>query len=114
MKSVDQNIVARQYFSNLPPSRLECPLVNYAYEKLTEYSLVKALILADIMQWRSWETFEKGIRLKAYYKRELEVASISGSHLSRRLAGFDTFALADLLAAFAKKVLAYTLSNLRF
>ncbi|GKV65136.1 hypothetical protein NCCP2331_12890 [Sporosarcina sp. NCCP-2331] len=45
MKSVDQNIVARQCLSNLPPSKLACPLVNYDYDKLTDYSLVKSLIL---------------------------------------------------------------------
>ncbi|GKV65135.1 MULTISPECIES: hypothetical protein [unclassified Sporosarcina] len=46
---------------------------------------------------------EKGIRSKAFFQRELEVESISGSQLSRRLAVLDTQTLADLLGASAKK-----------
>ena len=103
MKSVDQNIVFRQYLSLLPRSVLECPLVNYDYDKLSEYTLVKSMILAHVFRWTSWENIEKGLRSKPAILTELELDSISGSQLSRRLATVDTQALADLLALVAKK-----------
>ncbi|MBE1556213.1 hypothetical protein [Sporosarcina limicola] len=97
MKSVGQNIVFRQYLSLLPRSVLECPLVNYDYDKLSEYALVKSMIPANISRWRSWEEIEQGIRAKPAILIELELDSISGSQLSRQLAKLDTSALADLL-----------------
>lgn len=51
MKNVDQNIVFRPYLSLLPRSVLACPIVNYDYVKLSEYELVKAMILADLFRW---------------------------------------------------------------
>lgn len=103
MKSVDQNIVFRQYLSLLPRSVLECPLVNYDYDKLSEYTLVKSMILAHVFRWTSWDNIEKGLRSEPAILAELELDSISGSQLSRRLATVDTQALADLLALVAKK-----------
>jgi len=103
MKSVDQNIVFRQYLSLLPRSVLECPLVNYDYDKLSEYALVKSMILANLFRWRSWEEIEQGIRAKPAILLELELDSISGSQLSRRLAKLDTSALADLLGSVTKR-----------
>ncbi len=41
MKSVDQNLVFRQYLSLLPKNKFDCPLNNYAYKKMTDESLVK-------------------------------------------------------------------------
>ncbi|MHA6259033.1 IS4 family transposase [Sporosarcina sp. CAU 1771] len=103
MKSVDQNIVFRQYLSLLPRSVLECPLVNYDYDKLSEYALVKSMILAHVFGWASWKNIEKGLRSKPAILAELDLESISGSQLSRRLATVDTQALADLLALVAKQ-----------
>ncbi len=103
MKSVDQDIVFRQYLSLLPRSVLECPLVNYDYDKLSEYALVKSMILANLFRWRSWEQIEQGIRAKPAILIELELDSISGSQLSRRLAKLDTAALADLLGSVTQR-----------
>lgn len=103
MKSVDQNTVFRQYLSQLPQSVLDCPLVNYEYDKLSEIALVKTFISANLFQWRSLEEIERGIRSKPKVQKELGVTSISGSQLSRRLANLDTKSLASLLGLVAKQ-----------
>lgn len=103
MKSVDQNTVFRQYLSQLPQSVLDCPLVNYEYDKLSEIALVKTFISANLFQWRSLEEIERGIRSKPEVQKELGVTSISGSQLSRRLANLDTKSLASLLGLVAKQ-----------
>lgn len=103
MKSVDQNIVFRQYLSMLPKTALACPLINYDYKKLTEYSLVKSFILANLFRWESLRDIEEGIRSKTAIQKELKLASISSSQLSRRLAELDTSALADILGLITKQ-----------
>ena len=53
MTSVNQNLVFRQYLSNLPTNILACPLMNYDAKKLTDFSVVKIFIMASLCKWDS-------------------------------------------------------------
>lgn len=53
MTSVNQNLVFRQYLSNLPTNILACPLMNYNAKKLTDFSVVKIFIMANLCKWDS-------------------------------------------------------------
>lgn len=48
MKSVDEKKVFRQYLKLLPINALACPLLNYDAKKLSDFSLVKFMIMANI------------------------------------------------------------------
>lgn len=48
MKSVNQNLVFRQYLSKLPVNALDCPVLNYQTQKLTDLSVVKIFIMAQL------------------------------------------------------------------
>ena len=89
MESIVQNIVFRQYLSMLPQNVLACPLFNYDYKKLTEYSLVNSIILTNLFRWESLRDMEERIRSKVEIQKEFNLDSISPSQLSRRLAVLD-------------------------
>lgn len=55
---------------------MACPLVNYVYDKLSEYTLVKSMILATIFRWRSCEEIVQRIRAKLATLIEMELDSV--------------------------------------
>ncbi|WP_391207726.1 IS4 family transposase [Psychrobacillus sp. L4] len=101
MKSVHKDLVFRQYLSNLPTNVLACPLMNYDAKKLTDFSLVKIFILANLCKWDSQRKIETGLYSKPKFLEELGVESISHSTIGRRLANLNTVHLADLLGRLA-------------
>lgn len=76
--------------------------MNYDEKKLTDFSLVKALVLSTICKWESHREIEENIRSNKSIQRELNLHSISHSQLSRRLIALDTNDLADLLSQLTK------------
>jgi hypothetical protein len=62
MRSVEQNLVFHQYLSLLPANTLACPLKNYVSKKLTDFSLLKIFIMANICKWENLREIEQGIR----------------------------------------------------
>ncbi|MFS0576674.1 IS4 family transposase [Sporosarcina sp. 179-K 3D1 HS] len=102
MGSIDQNLVFRQILSLLPATRLACPLMNYDEKKLPDSALVKAFILGILFQWGSHRDISENIRARKSIQRELGLASISHSQLSRRLFDLDTNLLVDLLGQLAQ------------
>lgn len=103
MKSVDQNLVFRQYLSLLPQNKFGCPINNYHYKKMTDESLVKIFLLAGLFRWESLREIEIGIRSKEAIQQELNLKSISAAQLSRRLEILDTSQLADILGQLTQK-----------
>ncbi|MEZ7171712.1 hypothetical protein [Sporosarcina sp. OR05] len=95
MKSVNPNLVFRQLLSNLPDSILACPLMN-GTNKITDFSIVKLFIMANVAQWHSHRDIEAGIQSDEAFKKELGIDFISYSTISRRLNGFKTGACARL------------------
>ena len=102
MTSVNQNLVFRQYLSNLPTNILACPLMNYDAKKLTDFSVVKIFIMANLCKWDSLREIDTGIRSKKEFQKEIGVKSISHSQISRRLIDLNTADLADLLGRLAQ------------
>lgn len=94
MKSVDENRVFRQYLNLYPRNALACPLLNYKAKKLTNFSLVKIMIIAGISKWESYREIVLNIGSKESFQQELELKSISPSQLCRRLNELNT---ADLV-----------------
>ncbi|MCG7346590.1 IS4 family transposase [Sporosarcina sp. ACRSL] len=103
MKSVNHNLVFRQYLSKLPRNVLDCPLLNYDTKKVTDFSVVKIFIMAHICKWFSLRDIEIGVRSKKDFQREIGVKSLSHSQLSRRLSQLNTADLADLLCSLASQ-----------
>lgn len=101
MKSVTQNLVFRQYLANLPINTLACPLFNYDAKKLSDLSVLKIFIMANLCKWNSLREIATGIRAKKDMQKEIGAKSISHSQLSRRLSDMDTGHLADLLGRLA-------------
>lgn len=102
MKSLDENLVFRQYLSLLPTNALACPIMNYDAKKLTDFSLVKIMIMAEICKWESLREIAMNIGPKKSFQRELGLNSISPSQISRRLNQLNTADLADLLGRLAR------------
>jgi len=103
MKSVDQKLVFRQYLSLLPTNVLSCPLMNYEWKKLTDFSLLKILIMSSLCKWDNLREIEAAIRSKKSLRIELGLKSISHSQISRRLVELNTSDLADILGGLAQK-----------
>ena len=59
MKSVRPKHSLSSILIPIAPGVLACPLVNYDYDKLSEYTLVKSMILATIFRWISREKSKK-------------------------------------------------------
>lgn len=103
MKSVDHKLVFRQYLSLLPTSVLACPLMNYEWKKLTDFSLLKILIMSRLCKWDNLREIEAAIRSNKSLRIELGLKSISHSQISRRLIELKTSDLADILGGLAQK-----------
>jgi hypothetical protein len=103
MSSVNQNLVFRQYLSNLPTNILACPLTNYDAKKLTDFSVVKIFIMANLCKWDSLREIDTGIRSKKDFRKEIGIESISHSQISRRLIDLNTADLSDLLSRLAEQ-----------
>lgn len=102
MKSVDENKVFRQYLQLLPINALACPLGNYNAKKLSDFTLVKLMILANVCKWESYRDIALNLASEKSLQHELALASISHAQLSRRLIGLNTALLADLLGRLAR------------
>ncbi|MEK4711990.1 DUF4372 domain-containing protein [Sporosarcina sp. FSL K6-5500] len=75
---------------------LACPLMNYDAKKLTDFSLLQILIMANLCKWESLREIEEGIRSKKSLQRDLGLTSIGHSQISRRLIDLNTADLGRL------------------
>ncbi|MDW0116239.1 IS4 family transposase [Sporosarcina thermotolerans] len=101
MKSVNQNLVFRQLLSNLPENILACPIMNYDAKKITDFSIVKVFIMANVAQWKSHRQIEAGIQAEPEFQKEIETDFISHSQISRRLIQLNTAHLVELFSRLA-------------
>ena len=67
---------------------LACPLMNYEWKKLTDFSLLKILIMSSLCKWDNLREIEAAIRSNKSLRIELGLKSISHSQISRRLIDF--------------------------
>lgn len=91
-----ENTVIRQCLSLLPTENLACPLLNYDMKKLSTEALVKIFVAAQLGKWNSYSEFEVKMRAYKDLMEYIDLESISGSQLSRRINDLDTSILQDL------------------
>ena len=84
-KSIGHKKVICQCLSLLPTDEFACPLLNYNYDKLSVDSLLKIFVAAQIGKWESYADIEEKIRSDKKFRETLNLPSISGSQLSRRI-----------------------------
>lgn len=93
---VSQNTVLRQCLSTLPTKYLACPLYNYGKTKLSTEALIKIFIAAQLDGWESYGDFEEKLRAYPDLCNSINLKSISGSQLSRRINELSTEVVQDL------------------
>jgi hypothetical protein len=83
--SIKRRNAISQCLSLLPTDGFACPLLNDEYDKLNVDSLFQIFVAAQIANCGSYKTIEKMIRADKTYRNSLNLQSISGSQLSRRI-----------------------------
>lgn len=89
-KSIGRKPLICQCLSYLPLEDFDCPLIDYRNYKLTTKSLIKIFVSAQLGQWTSYEDIEVKLRAYPELHKELNITSISGSQLSRRIKDLRT------------------------
>ncbi|WP_066255594.1 IS4 family transposase [Neobacillus drentensis] len=88
-KSIGQEMLLCQCLSLLPTEEFDCPLIDYG-KKLSTKALMKIFAAAQLDQWSSYSHIEEKLRAYPKLQKELEIESISGSQLCRRINDFPT------------------------
>ncbi|WP_066248410.1 IS4 family transposase [Neobacillus drentensis] len=88
-KSIGQEMLLCQCLSLLPTEEFDCPLIDYG-KKLSTKALMKIFVAAQLDQWSSYSHIEEKLRAYPKLQKELEIESISGSQLCRRINDFPT------------------------
>jgi Transposase DDE domain len=89
-KSIGRKPLISQCLSRLPLEDFDCPLIDYRNYKLKTKSLIKIFVSAHLGQWSSYEEIEEELRAHPVLRKELNITSISGSQLSRRIKDLPT------------------------
>lgn len=97
-KIIGHKKVINQCLSLLPTEKFSCPVLNYGYDKLSVDSLMKIFVAAQIGKWESYEDIEEKIRAYPELRDSLNLSSISGSQLSRRINNLPTEWVQDLFS----------------
>ena len=66
------------------------PLLNYGKDKLSMDALMKIFVAAHLGKWESYAEIEEKIRSDKAFRKSLNLPSISGSQLSRRINDLST------------------------
>jgi hypothetical protein len=89
-KIIGRKPLISQCLAQLPLDDFNCPLIDYRNYKLTTKSLIKIFVSAHLGQWNSYEEIEEELRAHPELREELNITSISGSQLSRRIIDLPT------------------------
>lgn len=92
-----------QCLNLLPTEDFDCPLIDYG-KKLTTKSLLKIFVAAQLDQWSSYSHMEEKLRAFPKLKKNLEVESISGSQLSRRINDLPTEVVQKMFVRIVSKI----------
>ncbi|HEY2421611.1 MAG TPA: IS4 family transposase [Neobacillus sp.] len=88
-KSIGQEMLMCQCLAILPTEDFDCPLIDYG-KKLSTKALLKIFVAAQLDQWSSYSHIEEKLRAYPKLQEELDIESISGSQLCRRINDFPT------------------------
>ncbi|EIJ80174.1 transposase, IS4 family protein [Bacillus methanolicus PB1] len=102
--NIAQPSVVRQCFSLLSTEKLSCPLLNYDQKKLRADALVKIFVAAQLGNWSSYTDIEEKLRADKDLMKSLNLESISGSQLSRRINELPTEWVQDLFFRVVKDI----------
>jgi hypothetical protein len=78
-----------QCLSLLPTEDFDCPLIDYG-KKLSTKALLKIFVAAQLDRWSSYSHIEEKLRAYPKLQKELNIKSISGSQLCRRINDLPT------------------------
>jgi len=102
-KIIGQEMLMCQCLNLLPTEDFDCPLIDYG-KKLTTKSLLKIFVAAQLDQWSSYSHMEEKLRAFPKLKKNLEVESISGSQLSRRINDLPTEVVQKMFVRIVSKI----------
>lgn len=85
------------------------PFLDYRMKKLSTESLIKIFVAAQLDDWNSYADMEEKLRAHKKLREFLDLSSISGSQLSRRLNDLPTEWIQEIFGRVIAKV--YTLTN---
>ncbi|MDY0410358.1 hypothetical protein [Paracerasibacillus soli] len=89
-KSIGHKQLISQSLSILPTESFSCPLLNYGYDKLSVDALMKIFVAAQLDNWQSYEEMEEKLRANPEFCQSINLPSISGAQLSRRINDLPT------------------------
>jgi len=95
-KSIGHKQLISQSLSVLPTEKFSSPLLNYEYDKLSVDALMKIFVAAQLDHWESYEDMEEKLRANPEFCESINLPSISGSQLSRRINDLPTQYAQDL------------------
>lgn len=95
-KSIGHKQLISQCLSVLPTEVFSSPLLNYGYDKLSVDALMKIFVAAQLDNWESYEEMEERLRANPEFCESINLPSISGSQLSRRINDLPTEYAQDL------------------
>jgi len=90
IKSIGHKQLISQCLSVLPTETFSSPLLNYEYDKLSVDALMKIFVAAQLDKWESYEDMEEKLRANPDFCESINLPSISGSQLSRRINDLPT------------------------
>lgn len=89
-KSIGHKQLISQCLSALPTEVFSSPLLNYEYDKLSVDALMKIFVAAQLDKWESYEEMEEKLCANPDFCQSINLPSISGSQLSRRINNLPT------------------------
>jgi hypothetical protein len=95
-QSIGHKRLISQCLSKLPTEVFACPLLNYGNDKLNEDALMKIFVAAHLGKWENYKEIERNIRRSTHLRESLNLKSISGSQISRRINNLPTEHVQDL------------------
>ncbi|WP_093056318.1 IS4 family transposase [Salipaludibacillus aurantiacus] len=96
MKSIGHKALISQCLDLLPSKVYGCPLVNYGNDKLSAEALMKVFIAANLDNWQSYQHMELMLDANHALKKSLDLETMSGSQISRRINDLPTEWAQDL------------------
>lgn len=95
-KSIGHKKLISQCLSKLPTEEFSCPLLNYENDKLNVDALMKIFVAAHLDNWGSYVDIEEKLRANPDFCSSINLSSISGSQISRRINDLPTEWAQDL------------------
>lgn len=104
MGNIHNLSVIRQCFSYISEEYFCLPISDHRVRKLTTLKSIKLILASQLAKWDSYEQISQALRTSTTLQESLELSSISGSQISRRLKTIPTEILEGLFLELIGKV----------